>query len=200
MTKSIITISRQYGSGGREIGARVAEHLGFAYYDKELIRRMALAGDMDEDLASSGGEGLMGKVSTLLLSRGGEGSDQHSLPLCDRMFLAQAQAIKQIASEGPCVIVGHCADYFLADCPGTLNIFIYAEGEARVQRVMARNGLDRHAAAARIKKTDKKRATFYEQYTERKWGCVSNYDLCCSSSSFGIDGVVDLIVGIALLP
>ncbi|MCL1847181.1 MAG: cytidylate kinase-like family protein [Coriobacteriia bacterium] len=198
MTKRIITISRQYGSGGREIGERVARQLGYAFYDKDIVRRAAKEGGFDEDLVKEGGEGIHGVFSSLMsYANTVVGKDEDSLPLHDRIFLTQARIIKQIASEGPCVIVGRSAEYVLADYPDLLNVYIHSEWDARVKRVMERNGLSEHDAEARIRKTDRQRAVFYEQRTDQKWGMAANYHLSVSSSSFGIDATVDLIARIA---
>ena len=197
MTKRVITISRQYGSGGREIGERVAKQLGYAYYDKELIRRAAREGDFDEELIKESGEGVHGMFSSLVsYANTVVGKDEDTLPLHDRMFLVQSRIIKQIADEGPCVIIGHSADYFLADYPDLFNVYIHSDWDARVERVMRRNNLNEHDAVARIRKLDRQRAVFYEQHTGHKWGMASNYHLSLSSSSFGIDNSVDLIVRI----
>jgi cytidylate kinase len=197
VTKRIITISRQYGSGGREVGEKVAAALDYGYYDHELIRRAAQAADIAEDLVREEGEGVMGKLSSLLaFGNSSAGSDQDSLPLGERIFLAEAKTIKQIAEEGPCVIIGHSADYFLADYPDLLNVYIHSDWDARIARVMARNDLDESAAAARIKKIDRKRAAFYEQHTDQRWGKASNYHLSLSSSYFGIDTVAEMIVAV----
>lgn len=197
MPKEFVTISRQYGSGGREVGEHVAELLGYTYYDKALLNRMAQIGDVDVDFVSVGGEGLMGKVSSLFLHPGSEGRDEDSLPLPDRLFLAQSRTIKEIVKEGPCVIIGHSADYFLQESEKALNVFIYADWEARIRRVMRRNNLDEHEAVLRIKKMDRNRSSFYEQYTGRKWGKPENYHMCCSSSFFGIEELAELIAHIA---
>jgi cytidylate kinase len=199
MAKRFITISRQYGSGGREIGEKVAEKLGYAYYDRELIKRAAEACSMDEELVKESGEGLFDKFSVLLsYANAAVSKDEDTLPLSDRMFLAESRTIKQIAEEGPCVIIGHSADYFLAEHPDLLNVYIHSDWQSRVARVMRRNDLDEHTAIARIKKTDRKRAAFYEQHTDKKWGMAENYDISISSSYFGIDNVADQIVRIAL--
>jgi cytidylate kinase len=199
MTKSIITISRQYGSGGREIGKRVAERLGYAYFDHELIKRAAADSGISEELIREDGEGAMSKFSSLLsYANIVIGKDEDTLPLADRMFLAQSRIIKQVADEGPCVIIGHSGDYFLADHDGLLNVFIHADWEARVARVMERNELNEHDAIARIKKIDRIRAAYYEQHTDLKWGMAPNHDVSLSSSYFGIDGTVNAIVAIAL--
>ncbi len=194
MAKKIVTISREYGSGGREIGERAAKLLGYAYYDKELVRRAANLGDIDPEMFRTSGEGLRSKLSSLL-SYGGiiTGKDEDSLPLADRIFLTQSRTIRQIADEGPCVIIGHCADYVLAEYEGVLNVFIHSDFDSRVARVMRRNEINEHEAIARIKKTDKSRAYYYEQYTDKTWGRASSYHLSLSSSYFGIEGTAELI-------
>jgi cytidylate kinase len=198
MTRHIITISRQYGSGGREIGERVATQLGYVYYDRELIKRAAQEGSFDEKLIREDGEGVLGRFSSLLTyANTVVGKDEDTLPLPDRMFLAQSRIIRQIAEEGPCVIIGHSADYFLADCPDLLNVFIHSDWDARVARVMRRNDLSEHDAIARIRKIERQRAVFYEQHTGQKWGMAENHHLSLSSSHFGIDGAVALIAAIA---
>jgi cytidylate kinase len=198
MTKHIITISRQYGSGGREIGKHVASQLGYTYYDDEIIKRAAQDGDFDERLIKEDGVGGLGRFSGLLAypySIGGK--DVDTLPLPDRMFLAQSRIIRQIADEGPCVIIGHSADYFLADRSDLLNVYVHADWDSRVARVMQRNDLNEHDAVARIRKIDRQRAVFYEQHTGQNWGMADNYHLSLSSSNFGIDGAATLIANIA---
>jgi cytidylate kinase len=199
MVKRFITISRQYGSGGREIGELVAQKLGHTYYDKELIRRAAEAGSFDEELIKESGEGLFDKFSVLLsYANSAVGKDEDTLPISDRIFLVQSRLIKQIADEGSCVIVGHSADYFLADYPDLLNVYIHSDWDSRVARVMRRNNLNERDAITRIKKTDRRRAAFYEQHTDNKWGMASNYHISLSSSYFGIEGAAEQIVRIAL--
>jgi cytidylate kinase len=200
MTKKIITISREYGSGGREIGQHIASQLGYGYYDHELIKRAAEASDIDEALIKEDGEGKMGKLSSLLsYANVVVGKDEDTLPLADRMFLAQSRIIKQIADEGPCVIIGHSADYFLAGYSGLLSVFIHADWDARVARVMERNELSEHDAVARIRKTDRTRAVYYEQHTDQKWGMAPNYDISLSSSYFGVEGTVKALVALATM-
>ncbi|MDR1013993.1 MAG: cytidylate kinase-like family protein [Coriobacteriales bacterium] len=196
--RPLITISRQYGSGGREIGERVATLLGYAYYDHELIKRAAQEGDFDEDLVREDGEGVFGRLSSLLsYAHTVVGKDEDTLPLPDRMFLVQSRIIKQIADEGPCVIIGHSADYLLADRPGLLNVYVHSDWDVRVARVMARNGLSEHDAVARIRKIDRQRSVFYEQHTGQKWGATESCHLSLSSSYFGIEGATALIVAVA---
>jgi cytidylate kinase len=193
MPKQIITVNRQYGSGGREVGELVAKQLGYAYYDKELIKEIADTGDIDVDFVNAGGEGLMGKLSAALAHMGGENRDEGSLPLPDRMFLAQGRTVRKVADEGPCVIIGHLSDYFLADRADVLDVFIYSDFDARVARVARRNGLDTEKAKSRIKKVDRNRASFYECYTDLKWGKATNYDLSLSTTTFSIEEAARII-------
>lgn len=198
MTKRIITISRQYGSGGREVGEYAAKLLGYAYYDKELVNRAAKLGDIDPDMLRTSSEGIKGMLSNLLSYADiATGKDEDSLPLVDRIFLIQSRTIRQIADEGPCVIIGHCADYVLAEYQDVLNVFIHSDYQSRVARVMKRNDLSENEAIARIRKTDKNRAHYYEQYTDKPWGNAANYDISLSSSYFGIEGTAKLIAEIA---
>jgi cytidylate kinase len=202
MTKKIITISRQYGSGGREVGELVAKELGYAYYDKQLIQRIAQTEDIDPDFVNVNGEGFLGKI-TAALSHGilgatvGEGQDEDSLPLSDRLFLIQGRTVKKIAQEGPCVIIGHSADYFLDGWDNVLSAYIVGDMESRIGRVMRRNSLDRSAAMQRIKKINNNRKAFYEAYTERKWGKADNYHVTLDSSYFGIEQTAQILIDIA---
>ncbi len=194
MKPHIITINRQYGSGGREVGEKLAAELGYAYYDKELIRRAVEESNIGAEFFEKEGEGLRDPLSYLLsFGLGATGRDEDSLPLTDRVFLVQARVIKQIASEGNCVIIGHCADYILNDRDDVLNIYIHSDWDSRVARVMRRNDLTEAEAISRIKKTDRSRALFYQQYTENRWGDAANYDISLSSSRFGIEGTMKLI-------
>ncbi|MDR1015960.1 MAG: cytidylate kinase-like family protein [Coriobacteriales bacterium] len=194
MPKQIITVNRQYGSGGREIGALVAKQLGYDYYDKKLIQEIAHVGDVDVDLVNASGEGLMGKLSNVFSHVGMEGKDIDSLPLPDRLFLTQRKVIRGIADQGPCVIIGHLADYFLSDRSDVLNVFVYAQWAARVKRVGERNGLNEADSIHRIKRIDKNRASFYEQYAEMKFGRATNYDLSISASTFDLEQAAQLII------
>ena len=192
--KMVITLSRQYGSGGREAGKKLAEALGFAYFDKELISRAAQESGLGEEFFERDGEQVASKLSYLFsYATGSAGATEETLPLSDRVFIAQTKMIKKVAEEGNCVIVGRCSDYILQDEFETIDVFVHADWEARIARVMERNDLDRAGAIDRIKKTDKRRATYYQHYTDRKWGDVANYDIAVSTSAIGIDGTVELL-------
>jgi len=198
MTKEIITISRQYGSAGREIGVVVAKKLGYTFYDREIIKRVAQENGLDADLVKEGGESLLGLFSDFVNSANiTVGVADSSLPFHDRVFLSQSHIIKQIADMGPCVILGHSASFYLADHPSLLSVYVQADWDARVRRVMEGKGLNEHDAVARIRKIDRRRAIFNEQRTGSKWGMAANYHLSLSSSAFGIEGAADLIAIVA---
>lgn len=191
MTKSIITIGRQYGSGGREIGRKLAKKLGVPFYDKELLNVAAKKSGICEELFEHNDEK---PTSSLLYSlvMGNYGSD--NLPFNHKLFLAQFDAIRSIADKGPCVIIGRCADYALEDYPNIINIFIHADINIRVKRAIEQYGIDTVKAEENVLKTDKKRASYYNFYSSRKWGSLENYDLTIDSGFLGIDKTVDLLI------
>ena len=177
--KTVVTISRMYGSGGREVGKQLAGALGLTYYDKELIARAAQESGLDEELVEKAGESTASPLSYLFSYASGTSSvSEDTLPLSDRVYIAQSRIIKQIAREGGCVIVGRCSDYVLEGEVRAINVLIRADWDARVSRVMTRNQLDQAAAVERIKKTDKRRASYYQHYTARG----SNATSSCSTA------------------
>lgn len=192
--KTVVTISRMYGSGGREVGKQLAGALGLIYYDKELIARAAQESGLDEELVEKAGESTASPLSYLFSYASGTSSvSEDTLPLSDRVYIAQSRIIKQIAREGGCVIVGRCSDYVLEGEVRAINVLIRADWDARVSRVMTRNQLDQAAAVERIKKTDKRRASYYQHYTGRKWADANNYDIAISTTTIGIGGTVELL-------
>ena len=195
--KVLITIARQCGSGGREIGKRVAELLGIPLYDRELIVGAAEAGELHPEVAERVDE----KAANSLLYTLAMGAGLHStyagvahMPVNDRLFMHQSDYIRARAAEGSGVFVGRCADYVLREEPDRFSVFIYAPIEARRDRVMAREGnIKEGAALDLINKTDRRRATYYGFYTGGKWGKYDNDHLALDSDAFGIDGVAELI-------
>ena len=194
--KVLITIARQCGSGGREIGKRVSELLGIPLYDRELIVGAAEAGELHPEVAERVDE----KAANSLLYTLAMGAGLHStyagvahMPVNDRLFMHQSDYIRARAAEGSGVFVGRCADYVLRDDPDRFSVFIYAPTEARCARVMAREGMKESAALDLVNKTDRRRATYYGFYTGGKWGKYDNYHLALDSAAFGIDGVAELI-------
>lgn len=198
--KTIITISRQFGSGGREIGKKIAEQLNIPFYDKELIEIAAKESGMDEELfveddeRTSRGFHLLGAIG---YSLGGPLSAMTELTLNDRLFIIQSEVIKNLAEEGSCVIVGRCADYILQDRKDVLNVYIHANMKDRMERAVHSYEVDERDIERSVKKIDKRRANYYEYYTDCKWGRAENYDISINSSTFGIDGSVEIIKTLA---
>jgi cytidylate kinase len=202
MKKVVITIARQYGSGGREIGERVAELLSIPNYDKELIR---LAVADDETLSEEDAHMVDERATNSLLYTLAMGSNMYSVahgvphtpPLNDRLFIKQSEVIRKAAEDGSCVIVGRCADYVLREEPARLSVFIYADLESRKKRVAERHALSLDAALEVINKTDRRRSTYYNFYTGRKWGRYDNYHLALDSTVLGVEGTAQIIAEMA---
>ena len=196
---TIITIGRQFGSGGKEIGIRVAKELGIPFYDKEILQETAKKSGLCEKILENFDE----RPKSLLYSIAMD-SYMFALPgtgagdsLEQQVYLATLNTIRQIAQKGPCVIIGRCADYALADDPNHLSIFIHAPLEDRIRRVAERQNLPPEKARSVITKTDKRRASYYEYYSSQRWGAVDSYDFCLNSSYLGLSGTVELIRAIA---
>ena len=192
----IITISRQHGSGGREIGSLLAKKLGIPYYDNELIKIAAEESGFDEkhfhDFDKSATNSFLYSLVRGMQYNSQHGSSFQSFD--DYIYLAQANAIKKIAEQGPCVIIGRCADHVLASYPNLIRIFIYAPNEFRIQRVMEHEGLDARKAEDSMKKIDKRRQNYYFHHTDVRWGEVQSYNLCIDSGTCGIEKAVDVIM------
>lgn len=193
----IITIGRQFGSGGREIGEALAKKLNIPYYDKELISLAAKESGMDAEVFNHVDEratnSLLYSLSMGLYSFGSNFSNSSELPVNDRLYILQHQIIKKLADEGPCVIVGRCADYVLKDFDNCVNIFIHADMEYRKQRAIEIHDVKKNKAEQIVNKTDKVRANYYGFYSGQKWGFAQNYDLCIDSSKLTTDQAVALI-------
>ena len=200
--KIIITIARQFGSGGREIGERVAELLGFPIYDKQLITDAAAKGSLNEDVIKTAEESAANSLLyTLAMGSNVLGTTMHfgyKMPLNDRLFILQSEAIKEYASAGSCVIIGRCADYVLRDEENLLRLFIYGDLDHRQERVAQRHPEIKSSQVIDvINKTDKRRATYYNFYTGNKWGKYDNYDIAINSSTLGIEGTAQVIAASA---
>ena len=197
----IITIGRQYGSGGREIGKKVAELLGIPYYDKELLLLAAnesginyhVAGNYDEKPNGS----FLYSIVSATAHKGGGMYDGNVLTLNDKLFIAQKKVIERLASGGPCVIVGRCADSILKDMPNHVSVFIHAPEEYRAMRVAKEYSISVDKAMEKLAKTDKDRAAFYKYNSGRKWGAVENYALCLNSSLLSTDDCARVIASYA---
>ena len=195
--KFIITIARQFGSGGREIGKALSEKLNIPFYDKELISLAAKESGIDSEVFENVDEratnSLLYSLSMGLYSFGTGFSSMGDLPVNDRLYILQHKIIKKLAEEGPCVIVGRFADYILKDRDDCVNIFIHADLEHRKQRAVEVRGVDKARAEQIVNKTDKVRANYYSFYSGQKWGFAQNYDLCIDSTNLSTDQVVALI-------
>lgn len=195
---TIITIGREFGSGGREIGSKLAKSLGIPFYDKELLTRAAKESGFCEEMIQNHDERPTNSFLYNLVmdtySFGYNSSALVDMPISHKVFLAQYDTIKKIADEGSCVIVGRCADYALGEYDNCLSIFIHADFECRVQRIMRRYDLTEGKAKEMINKQDKQRQSYYNYYSSKKWGHSSTYDLSINSSILGVDGTVKLIL------
>ena len=193
--KTIITIGRQFGSGGKEVGIRVAKELNIPFYDKELLQEAAKKSGLCEKILENFDERPKSLLYAIAMD-----SYAFALPgtgagasLEQQVYLATFNTVRQIAEQGPCVIIGRCADYALSENPNHLSLFIHAPMEDRIQRVAKRQNLTPEKARALIIKTDKRRASYYEYYSSRKWGAVDSYDFCINSSYLGLSRTVELI-------
>lgn len=186
MKHVVITIGRQYGSGGRLIGKKLAEELGIKFYDKELIEKVASEGHFSKELVEKNDEKPNGFINTLYISQ------SYSLPLNQQVFLAQFNVIREIASKESCVIIGRCADYILEDRKDVINIFIHAPQEKRIERVVKYYGVEESKALETIKKVDKSRSKYYNYFTDKEWGQSKGYNISIDSS-IGVDETVDVI-------
>ena len=190
MDKIIITIAREYGSGGREIGEVLADRLNIPFYDKALLSRASEESGIGEIFFKRNDEKSNSNFFQSILHGGYSGE----LPFHHQVFIAQFEAIKSIAKEGSCVIVGRCADYALRDEENVINIFLTADDEERIKRLIEVYGVAEKDAKAQIKKVDKDRANYYEFYTAHEWKDPDNFDLVIDTSKIGVEGVVELLI------
>lgn len=197
----VITIGRQCGSGGKKIGEMIAEHLGVKCYDKELLTLAAKNSGLCEELFETHDEKPTSSFLYSLVmdtySMGYSNSAYLDMPLNHKIFLAQFDAIKKLADEESCVIVGRCADYALAGYPNVVNVFITGHDDDRIAYLKELYKVDQAKAKDIMVKTDKKRASYYNYYSSKKWGDSRSYDLCINSSAVGIEGAVEMILELA---
>lgn len=191
----VITIGRQFGSGGREIGERLAEKLGWAFYDKNLIAMAAEKGGLSKEALDNADERAANPWLYAAMSQTGQTSFGVNVSTNDTLFALQSQIIKGIAKTENAVIVGRCSDYILRDEENVelLNVFVYAPTEARAKRIMERMNVNEQQALQLMKKNDKQRKCYYDFYTDKKWAAHESYHLTLNSEKFGVDGVVEII-------
>lgn len=194
----VITIGREFGSGGRQIGMALAERLGIKCYDKELLALAAKDSGISEELFKNHDEKPTNSfLYSLVLdtySMGYSTASYIDMPLNQKVFMAQYDAIKNLAQNESCIIVGRCADYALKDMPNCYSVFIKANMDEKIKRIMRIYDIPEEKAKDMITKTNKKRANYYNFYSNKKWGDSRSYDLCVDSSVLGIDGTVDLLM------
>lgn len=185
MQNYVITIARGYGSGGKTIGQKLSEELGIEYYDKDLIKIASEESGINEGLFGSSDE----KVKKSILFKKSDFASQ------EQLFQYQSDAIKKLANQESCIIIGRAADYILRDCKNVVRVFIYADFAHCVQTVMERFGYSEKEAEKKILTIDKERKEYYEYHTGHDWKCATNYDLCLNSGELGFDKVIEIIKG-----
>ncbi len=197
----VITIGREYGSGGHAIGKNLAEKLNIPFYDKEILTLAAKESGICEDLFEHYDEktapSYLFSLATAMDFPLGFGSGALNLPLNHRVFLAQFETITKLASQGACVIVGRCGDYVLKDHPHVLSVFIYASAEKRMERIMSVEGLAHDKAKELIRKVDKQRQSYYSFYADGNWGQRRNYDLMLCTDGLTPADAADVILAFA---
>lgn len=193
--KNIITISREFGSGGHSIGKLVAEKLAYRFYDRALVDQVAERSGFSPEFILENGEYASARSSLLFaLAAAGQYS---GLSMQDRLYIEQAKIIEEFADTGRCVIVGRCADYILHDRTDCLHVFICADMESRAKRIVERYGQNEKPPEKRLTEKDQKRKVYYKNYTGRVWGQAQNYDLCLNSGVLGVETCAELIAQIA---
>ena len=190
MSKRIITISREFGSGGRTIGKMVAEKLGIAFYDKELIEKIAEETGFSQKFIEEYGEHAPG---TNVFSYSFLGRDANGISMQDKIWMQQRKLILDLAEKEPCVIVGRCADYILQDKAKCLKVFIHADMAFRAKLIVEVYGVREQSPEQRLRDKDKRRAAYHRFYTNMKWGYAQNYHITLDSGELGIDKCADII-------
>ncbi len=199
MEKNIITISREFGSGGRSIGRLVAQKLDIPFYDKELVNQIALESGFAPKFVEDHGEHSPGtSLFSYAFAPQGVPGVMNGLSTADFLWNIQCSVILQLAEKGPCVIVGRNADYILKDRKDTLNVFIHADMDFRADRIVRLYGESEKSPQNRLNEKDKRRKVNYQHYTGRNWGEAKNYDLCLKSSTLGIETCADIIAEMAM--
>ena len=194
----VITISRQYGSRGHEIGQRIAEKLSIPYYDKSLIALAAKKSGFSEAAFEyadeKAGSSLVYSMVTSGMGVAARIAGTPEMPINDKLFLIQSDIIRNAANEGPCVIVGRCANYVLREYDNVFKIFIHADKEARIRHAIEEDGISENKAADYVTKQDKQRANYYNFYSSMRWDDVNEYHLTLDSTQFSIEEATDIIL------
>ena len=191
MSNRIITISREFGSGGRTVGKLVAEKLGIPCYAHEIIQKIAQESGYCEDFVADRSEHAS-RGNWLMNAFGGK--DYYGNSIQDKLWVAQLKAIVEVANKSDCVIVGRCADFILKETADCIRVFIHADPKDKAKRIVEQYGESDQTPERRLKEKDKRRAAYYQLYTDHKWGDLKNYDITLSTSSLGIEKCADIIV------
>ena len=199
MEKKIITISREFGSGGRTIGHMVADKLGIPFYDKELVNEIAVESGFAPKFVEEHGEHSPGKsLFSYAFAPQGVPGVMNGLSTSDFLWNIQCSVILQLADKGPCVIVGRNADYILKDRPEVLHAYFYAPEAYRADRIVRLYGESERSPEARLHEKDKRRRVNYQHYTGRSWGQSQNYDICLNTATLGLEQCADVLVNAVL--
>ncbi len=191
---TIVTIGRQYGSGGRNIGIQLAKELGVPFYDQNILKQAAAESGLCEKILENYDEKPRSFLYSIAMDPFGYALGGIPANTLDqRVYMATFDTINTIADKGSCVIIGRCADYVLRERKNVLRVFLYASMEERIKAVMERDDLSEAAAKQKISRMDRSRAAYYEFYSTQKWGAVDSYDLCIDTGLLGQDGTVALI-------
>lgn len=196
----VVTIGRQFGSGGLDVGKKIADALNLPFYDKELVEMAAEKSNISKDAVRHIDEKATNSFLYSLVSGNysmGSNSVYYEMPINDKLFISQSEVIKEIAVKGNCVIVGRCADYVLRELDDVevCSIFVCGGLDYRAKRVMdAYPELNQARARDKVIKTDKQRRTYYDYYTDQDWGVISNYDVCLNTEKLGIDAAADMVI------
>lgn len=190
---NVVTISREYGSGGHSIGERIARDMGYAFYDSELISLSAKEACLAEDFVRDNEQSLPGNVLWQMVMQDYEAPLEKSLSPEDALFVAQSRVIRRLAAKGPCVIVGRCADYVLGNVPGVLRAFVHSGRESALRRVSETYGVPADRAESEIARINRSREAHYGHYTGRHWGDCRNYDMTFDTGRIGEDAVCGMV-------
>ena len=201
MDKSVITISREYGSGGRQVGELLAKELDIPFYDREIIQMAAEKSGMSAGFIEKSDESIPNTFLHNLKYSAYSSYDSisyYDTPVTDKVFLAQSSVIKELAAQGSCVIVGRCASYILRNESHLVRVFVRGKLEDRIRRAVEQYDLPQQNATDRIRRIDKSRINYYKYYTSRQWGNIENYDMIVNTSFTGVDGAVAVIKAMLL--
>lgn len=193
----IITMEREFASGGNEIGRRVAKKLGIELYDRNILieaaKRLEIPAIYVEQLEETAPGSIIFNLSKTAI--GGGHKDGSNLPMAERLFLEEKKIIEEIVEKQDCVIVGRCASYILKDRPDCLKVFVYADKQYRLKRAIETEKLSKDEVEEYLRKSDKRRSGFYNVHTGWKWGDMEHFDICLDSGSLGVDCCVDVLAG-----